>query len=79
MLCNHAGAARFAYNWALRWKLNVMAYNQLPHPRIELPTAVDLHRELNALKRTRFPWMYESSKCAPPTEKRAPIQSLWGW
>ena len=70
-LCNHVGAARFAYNWGLRWKLNAMEYNQLPHPRIELPTAVDLHRELNSLKKTRFPWMYESSKCAPQEALRA--------
>lgn len=65
MLRNHAGAARFAYNWGLRWKLNVMNHNQLPHPHLRLPTAVDLHRELNSLKRIKFPWMYESSKCAP--------------
>ncbi len=61
----HVGAARFAYNWGLRWKMNVMEHNQLPHPRIKLPTAIDLHRELNRLKKSRFPWMYESSKCAP--------------
>ena len=29
------------------------------------PTAIDLHRELNALKQTEFAWMYEVSKCAP--------------
>jgi putative transposase len=32
---------------------------------VKIPTAIDLHRELNALKKTEFPWMYESSKCAP--------------
>lgn len=26
---------------------------------------MDLHRELNALKQTELPWMYEVSKCAP--------------
>ncbi len=65
LLYRNAGAARFAYNWGLEWKMNVMEHNQLPHPRIKLPTAIDLHRELNALKRRRFPWMYELSKCAP--------------
>ncbi len=64
-LRRHADAARFAYNWGLRWKMKVMEHNQLPHPRVRLPTAIDLHRELNALKKSRFPWMYESSKCAP--------------
>src|SRR5215467_9896739 len=29
------------------------------------PTAIDLHRELNALKKTNLPWMYDVSKCAP--------------
>ena len=33
-----------------------------PH---ESPTAIDLHRELNALKKTDVPWMYSVSKCAP--------------
>jgi len=26
---------------------------------------MELHRELNALKKTEFPWLYEVSKCAP--------------
>src|SRR5947209_1302665 len=29
------------------------------------PTAIELHKELNALKPTQFPWMYDVSKCAP--------------
>ncbi|HEV2460584.1 MAG TPA: RNA-guided endonuclease TnpB family protein, partial [Ktedonobacterales bacterium] len=29
------------------------------------PSAIDLHRELNALKQTAVPWMYAVSKCAP--------------
>jgi len=28
-------------------------------------TSIDLHRELNQLKRTNFPWLYDVSKCAP--------------
>jgi putative transposase len=32
---------------------------------VKVPTAIDLHKELNALKPTEFPWMYHSSKCAP--------------
>ncbi|HEY1388689.1 MAG TPA: RNA-guided endonuclease TnpB family protein [Ktedonobacterales bacterium] len=55
----HAGAARWAYNWGLRRKQEV--YEQTG----KTPTAVDLHRELNALKVTDVPWMYEVSKCAP--------------
>jgi putative transposase len=64
-LYKHAGAARFAYNWGLEWKNNVRAYNMLPHPKLKIPTAVDLHKELNRLKKTKLSWLYEVSKCAP--------------
>src|SRR6516164_6647241 len=55
----HAGAARWAYNWGLARKQE--AYRVTG----QSPTAIDLHRELNALKPTHLPWMYEVSKCAP--------------
>ncbi|HEY1388024.1 MAG TPA: RNA-guided endonuclease TnpB family protein [Ktedonobacterales bacterium] len=55
----HTGAARWAYNWGLRRKQE--AYKQTGM----MPTAIDLHWELNALKKTEVPWMYEVSKCAP--------------
>jgi len=55
----HAGAARWAYNWGLRRKQAV--YEQTG----KTATAIDLHRELNALKKQDVPWMYEVSKCAP--------------
>lgn len=55
----HAGAARYAYNWGLRRKID--AYEATG----KSPTAIGLHRELNALKKTELAWMYEVSKCAP--------------
>ena len=55
----HAGAARWAYNWGLARKQE--AYRATG----KSPSAIDLHRELNALKQTDVPWMYEVSKCAP--------------
>jgi putative transposase len=55
----HAGAARWAYNWGLARKQE--AYKATG----KSPSAMDLHRELNALKRTDVPWMYAVSKCAP--------------
>ena len=55
----HAGAARFAYNWALARKK--AAYQSTG----KSPSAIDLHRELNALKKTELGWLYEVSKCAP--------------
>jgi len=55
----HAGAARWAYNWGLARKQET--YRQTG----KSPSAMDLHRELNALKQTAVPWMYAVSKCAP--------------
>ena len=55
----HAGAARWAYNWGLRRKQD--AYRTTGTS----PSAIDLHRELSALKQTQVPWMYAVSKCAP--------------
>ena len=55
----HAGAARFAYNWGLARKQAAFANRE------KTPSAIDLHRELNALKKTELAWMYEVSKCAP--------------
>src|SRR5215472_12774164 len=55
----HAGAARSADNWGLARKQE--AYTATGTS----PNAIELHRELNALKKTDVPWMYEVSKCAP--------------
>jgi putative transposase len=55
----HAGAARWAYNWGLARKQEVYQATG------KAPSAIDLHRELNARKKTDVPWMYAVSKCAP--------------
>lgn len=55
----HAGASRFAYNWGLT--RSIEAYRA----KGRRPTAIELHRDLNKLKQTDYPWMYEVSKCAP--------------
>jgi putative transposase len=59
-----AGTARFAYNWALaEWQRQYEAWksdNALPRP-----SQMALRRQLNALKRQRFPWMLEVTKNAP--------------
>src|SRR5262249_47300909 len=52
-----AGTARFAWNWALaEWKRQYKAG--------ERPTEVSLRRQLNAIKREQFPWMYDVTKAA---------------
>jgi putative transposase len=52
-----AGTARFAYNWALgEWRRRYRAG--------EKPSDVSLRRQLNAIKREQFPWMFDVTKCA---------------
>jgi len=65
LLLKSIGASRFAYNWGLEQKKNIHLLNQLPTVNIKSPTAIDLHRYLNKLKKTKYPWLYEVSKCAP--------------
>jgi transposase len=55
----HAGAARWAYNWGLQVKQERYRATK------KRPTAIELHRELNALKNTEVSWMYQVPKCAP--------------
>ena len=63
-LLQHAGCARWAYNWGLRRKIE--SYEATG----KSPSWVGLNRELNVIKKLPkeaggVPWMYESSKCAP--------------
>lgn len=52
-----AGSARFAWNWALgEWQRQYRAG--------EKPSETALRRQLNALKREHFPWMYDVTKAA---------------
>ncbi|WXG43817.1 MAG: RNA-guided endonuclease TnpB family protein [Promethearchaeati archaeon SRVP18_Atabeyarchaeia-1] len=59
LLLKSAGVARFAYNWGLARRKE--EYEKTG----KSSNAIELHRQLNALKRATFPWMYEVSKCAP--------------
>ena len=58
-LKENLGCARWAYNWGLNKKIEL--YNTTK----ENINAMELHKELNKLKITEIPWMYESSKCSP--------------
>ncbi len=58
-LARHVGAARFAYNWGLARRMELFRHGG------SSTNAIELHRELNRLKATAYPWMYEVSKCAP--------------
>jgi putative transposase len=59
-LGNHAGVARWAWNWGLAVRRKAW------QRRGETLDAMALHRLLVRLKRTaRYAWLYEVSKCAP--------------
>lgn len=59
-LCQACGVARFCYNWGLEsWRKQYEAG--------EKPSAYALKKQLNAVKRQEFPWMYDVSKCAVDT------------
>lgn len=63
-LARAAGCARFAYNWALaRWNQQYEA--RKVDSSLSAPSQYALRRELNSIKREEFPWMMESTKCAP--------------
>jgi putative transposase len=59
LLAKHAGAARFAYNWGLKQRIDFYEKDKTS------TNAIEQHRVLNSLKTQEFPWMYEVSKCAP--------------
>jgi putative transposase len=69
----HAGAARWAYNWGL--EIRRQAYE---HGR-QRENAITLHRLLNSLKPTVFPWLYEVSKCAPQEALRDLDRAYENW
>lgn len=51
-----AGTRRFAYNWGLeRW--------QKMYEAGEKPRASDIDKQLNQIKKEKFPWMYEVRAC----------------
>lgn len=66
-LLRHCGVARFVYNWALAQRIALFNQNE---GKDKFTDAMAQHRQLNALKKTEFPWMYEVSKCAPQTALR---------
>lgn len=59
MMLRHCGASRWAYNWGLDQIKQALSVNG------GIPSAIDLHKRLNALKGTdSLPWGYDVSKCA---------------
>jgi putative transposase len=59
LLARCAGTARYAYNWGLRIRIDEYQATG------KSPNYYELHRRLNALKKTELSWMYEVSKTIP--------------
>ena len=65
----HAGVARWAYNWGL--DITHQAINARNEAKEKgekppkFPSAIDLHKQLNAEVKPEYQWFYQSSKCAP--------------
>lgn len=55
----NCGVARYAYNWGLNQRIEM--YNNEKKSISQYQQV----KELNVLKKTDFPWMYEVSKCSP--------------
>jgi putative transposase len=53
------GIARFVYNWG------ITRYQEEFQAGRPAPSSYSLQKELNALKKTDYPWMYDVSKCVP--------------
>ena len=59
-LLQACGVGRFCYNWGLaEWKRQ--------YENGDKPSAYALKKQLNAVKRQEFPWMYDVTKCAVDT------------
>lgn len=67
LLIKHCGVARFAWNWGLNQRIDLFQQNE---GKDKFTNAMEQDQQLNALKRTEFPWMYEVSKCAPQESLR---------
>ena len=77
LLVKHAGTARFAWNWSLHRRIERF---ETQKGKEKFTNAINEHRELNALKGSDFPWMYEVSKCAPQETLRnldKAFKSFW--
>lgn len=76
LFVQNVGAARWAYNWGLRLKIDayesrkaMLSLGVSLSDAIKVPKAIELHKKLNSLKKIPkeeggVPWMYEVSKCS---------------
>jgi putative transposase len=67
LLTRCCGVARFAWNWGL-FRRKELYRTEIGDYRFT--NAIAQHRELNVLKKGKFSWMYEVSKCVPQESLR---------
>jgi putative transposase len=76
----HAGCARWTYNWGLDITLEAAQNRRKALERGEkapkFPSAIDLHKKLNAEVKPEKQWFYDSSKCAPQQALRD-LENAW--
>lgn len=65
----HAGVSRYTYNWGLDICYEAINARKVAtekgEPLPKFPSAIDLHKKLNAEIKPEYDWFYKSSKCAP--------------
>ena len=76
----HAGVARYAYNWGLDVCYQAIDARKCATEKGEalpkFPSAIDLHKKLNAEVKPEHDWFYQSSKCAPQQALRD-LDNAW--
>ncbi len=76
----HAGVARYTYNWGLRICHQAIDARKIASEKGEampkFPSSIDLHKKLNTEVKPNFQWFYNSSKCAPQQALRD-LDSAW--
>lgn len=76
-LAKHAGVARHAWNWGLGLSKQILEHNKSnPKEKIKFPSAIDLHKWLVVMVKSKYPWYYEVSKCAPQYALRQ-LRQAW--
>lgn len=66
LMAQHAGCARFAWNWGVALTKEVLDHNKAnPSSKRNFPSAIDLHKQFVAEVKSEHQWLYNSSKCAP--------------
>lgn len=76
----HAGISRWTYNWGLDICHQILEARSQAKAKNEaspkFPTAIDLHKRLNAEIKPEHQWFYQSSKCAPQQALRD-LDNAW--